>query len=325
MGLLSQIGVKEEAAYGTAVVVDRFFEFDSESLERRNRTIESSAIRAAGRKLRRGSRRALVGRDGGGTVNLAVGPDLFGIWFKHALGAVATAQPDAAGNPTVYEHTFTLGDLTGKSLTIQKGVEADDGTVEPFTLVGSKVVGWELGIDVDGFATFQATIDARDVITSQALAAASFVEGNLFHFAQAELQLGGAPVAQVLNARVNGENPMKTDKYYLGSAGLKAEPRDNGFPTVGGQLEAEFVDRATFYDVYAADTAVALVLTFVGDVISGAFNEELRVTIPEIRLGGQTPQVSGPEVPRLTVPFSGFDDGASEGITVLLRNADSTP
>lgn len=323
MGLRSQLGVAVEATYGTVATPDRFFEFNSETLERRNRTIQSNGIRAGGRSLRRGARRSLVGRDGGGNITLEVGPDQFGVFFEHALGAVDTTTPDGA--TTAREHLFTYGDLRGKSLTIQKGVEQEDETVVPFTFVGSKITQLQIGVTSDQHAEMQLTIDARDVKTDTPLAAASFIDGRLFNFAHSVINLDGAPVGKVRSFQLTIANNLDVARYYLGNQGLKDEPRDNDYPAITGQLEVDFVDRATIYDVYAADAAVDVELGFVGDIIEGAFSEELMITVPEIRLGGQTPQVSGPTVPTLTVPFEAFFDGTNDAIEVLLRNTDETP
>lgn len=325
MGLRSQLGVAAENSYGDPATVDRFFEFNSETLERRNRTIQSDGIRAGGRGLRRGKRRVLVGRDGGGNAVMEVTPDQFGIWFEHALGDVATSQPDDAGSPDVFEHEFTFGSLRGKSLTIQKGVERDDETVEPFTFVGCKVASLQLGVSVDNFATATVEVDARDVLVDEPLQSASFVEGGVFHFAQSVLNLGGGPVAQVTNLELTITNAMNVERYFLGSGGLKGEPTDNGYPGITGQLTANFVDRETLYDVYAADEPIELDTGFIGAAIDETFDEELRIVIPEIRLGGDTPKVSGVEVPQLTVPFTAFFDGSEPDINVLLRNTDATP
>lgn len=325
MGLLDQVGAKAEVTYGTAIAVDRFYEFTSEGLERRNRTIQSDGIRAGGRALRRGARRALVGRDGGGSLQLEVGPDLFGLWFEHALGSVASAQPDNVNAPTVWEHTFTMGSLRGKSLTVQKGVEQEDGTVIPFTFAGTKIADWRVTVGVDGFAVLDLTLDSQDVLTGEALQAATFVDGPLFHFAQASLELDDVVVAQVRQADIGGNNNLALDRYFLGNQGLKHEPRDDGYPEITGNLEAEFVDRTTFYDVMASDDPLKLELAFVGDVLEDTQQAELRLTVPEIRLGGGTPTVDGPTIPRVRIPFSGFYDGTSPSTTVLLRNTDATP
>lgn len=321
----SQIGAITEDVFGTFKAPTRFFEFTSETLNRNKRSITSSNIRArSSRGLQRSARRVVTGRDGTGRVNMDAGPDGLGLWLLHMLGAVATTQPDAMGAPTAYQHVFTLGSLQGKSLTIQKGVEREDETVIPYSFVGSKVTGWEFGIDVDGFLTLGVDIDARDVLTNQALVPATFADGNLFHFMQAALRLDGALVADVRGATVSGTNPMRTDRYYLGSAGIKAQQKTQGDPTVGGQFQADFVDEATLVEAYHTDAALSLELEFVGANIAAAQDERLRIAIDDIRLDGETPKVSGPEMPTLTIPFTGLDGpAAGSGLEITLVNTDA--
>jgi hypothetical protein len=324
MGLRSQVGVGVESEYGTYVEPDRFYEFVSETLERRPRRIQSDAIRAAGRGLRRGRRRVEVGRDGGGDLVLDVGPDLFGTWFEHALGSVATAQPDDVGAPTVYDHTFTMGSLRNKSLTVQKGVEDTDEVVSPFAFLGCKVAQLQLGITVDQFLRATVGLDAQDVVRTQPLAAATFVDGRLFHFQQATLSLDGTPVADVSSAELTLTNPMRTDRYYLGNAGLKKQPYDNGYPELAGSLTADWTGPGALYTSFEDDVALSLELKFVGAEIVDGFNEELTISAGEIRLDGETPKVSGPEIPTLTVPWSAFSNETDPDLQIVLRNTDAT-
>lgn len=323
MGLLDQLGVKREAAFGTPEVVDRFLEFNSETIKRNKITLQSDAIRARGRASRRGSRRVVTGRGAAGDIVFEVAPAGSGIWFEQALGAVATSQPDAAGSPTVFEHLFSVDFLWGKSMTVQIGREREDRTVVPFTYTGSKVTQLGLAIDTNGFLIATVGIDAQDELPGEALAAASFPDSAPFHFMQASLNLDGSAVANVRSAGVTIANPLDTDRYFIGSAGVKAQQRESDRVAVTGQLVVDFVSREALYDAYTADTPLELDLGFVGDNISGAFNEELLINVPDIRLNGDTPNVGGASLPQMTVPFEGFENALSEDITILLRNTDS--
>ena len=70
-GFLGQLGVKAEATYGTGVTVDRFFEFDSESLAVEVGRVESSGIRAGTRAMR-SDRRVPYVIGAGGSVEMMV-------------------------------------------------------------------------------------------------------------------------------------------------------------------------------------------------------------------------------------------------------------
>lgn len=321
IGTQVYFGTAEEAAYGTPVVVNRFYEILSEGLARDNNVITSNGLRGGARNLRRGSRRVVASRAGSGTVTMEVPTTTFGRWLRQLLGGTPTIVQQ--GTTAAYLHTYAMGDLTGKSQTIQKQLRRADGTVvSPFTLHGCKTLSGEFSISVDQILQAAFTIDAEDVDTSTAAAAASYSNVKLFHFRQGTLRVAGAAVAQVTAARTIITNNLKTDRYYLGSAGLKKEPVDNDFPTVGGSLSAEFESAATFYDRFAADSAAELVLEFVGDVIAPGFNETFRIVVPEVRFTGGTPTVGGPDVVVTDVPFEGQYDGTNPGARIEYMTTD---
>lgn len=309
------LATAEEVTYGTPVAMTRWYEFLSESLERNNNIITSNGIRcASGRNLRRGSRRVISSRSGGGDVTLEVATTGFGRWFKHLLGGT----PVITGSGP-YTHTYPLGDLSGKSLCMQKVLRDSASTeIEAFNFHGCKVLSGEFSISVDQILQLALSIDAEDVDTTTAGAAASYTNPTLFNFMGGTLNVGGSPVASVTDASVKVTNNLKTDRYYLGSAGLKAEPIDNDFPTVDGSLSAEFISSATFYDRFAADTAAALSLVFTSGTSS------LTIAVPEVRFTGGTPTVGGPDVVVTDVPFEGQYDGTNAGITITYVTADAT-
>jgi hypothetical protein len=307
------LGTAEEVTYGTPVTMTRWYEFLSEGLERRNNIITSNGIRCGGsRNLRRGSRRVISSRDGGGSITMEVATTGFGRWFKHLLGG--TPVITGAGP---YTHVYPLGDLAGKSLAIQKVLrDSASAEVEAFNYHGCKLLSGEFTIGVGQILQLAVEIDAEDVDTTTAGAAASYTNPTLYNFMGGTLNVGGAPVAAVTDASVKVTNNLKTDRYYLGSAGLKAEPIDEDLPTVDGSLSAEFISSATFYDRFAADSAAALSLVFV------AGTSTLTISVPEVRFTGGTPTVGGPDVVVADVPFEGQYDGTNAGITITYITAD---
>jgi hypothetical protein len=316
VGSNSCLATGVESVFGTPVAMTRWFEFLSENLERRNNIITSNGIRcAAGRNLRRGSRRVISSRDGGGSITMEVATTGFGRWFEHLLGGT----PGIVGGAPPYTHTYALGNLAGKSLTIQKVLRDTASTeIEAFNFHGCKILSGEFSISVDQILQLAVEIDAEDVDTSTAGAAASYTNPTLFNFQGGTLNVAGAPVASVTDASIKITNNLKTDRYYLGSAGLKAEPIDNDFPTVDGSLSAEFISSATFYDRFAADSAALLSLVFTSGTSS------LTISVPEVRFTGGTPTVGGPDVVVADVPFEGQYDGTNAGITITYVTADAT-
>lgn len=309
------LATSEETTFGTPVLPPtRWYEFLSENLERRNNIITSNGIRCgSSRNLRRGSRRVISSHDAGGSITMEVATTGFSRWFKHLLGG--TPVVTGAGP---YTHTHALGDLTGKSLTIQKVLRDTASTeIEAFNFHGCKILSGEFSISVDQILQLAVEIDAEDVDTTTAGAAASYTNPVLFNFQGGVLNVGGSPVAQVTDASIKITNNLKTDRYYLGSAGLKAEPIDNDFPTVEGSLSAEFISSATFYDRFAADSAAALSLVFTSGTSS------LTISVPEVRFTGGTPTVGGPDVVVADVPFEGQYDGSAAGVSIVYVTGDA--
>lgn len=319
-GLLTQIGTAEESTYGTPVTPSKFYELTGESLDFSKSFIESQGLRAISRNLRRRGKR--TSRSGAGDLTMEVPTVSMGRWFKHMVGGTPTSAQQ--GGTAAWLHTYSLGALTGKSLTIQKGIEEAAGVIKPFTFHGCKILGWEFGIGVDELLTLNLTIDAEDVDTSTSLAAASYPTLTQYDFTQGALKVAGSTVASVTAATVGGTNNLKSDNFYLGSLGLKGEPKDNDFPTVQGQLTAEFVSQATFVDRFINDTAASLVLEFTGAVISGIYSEILRITVPEVRFSGELPKVGGPDVVVTGVPYEGHYDGTNPGVKIEMQTTDTT-
>jgi len=329
-GLSAQIGVAKEVTVGTIVTPSRFYEFGSESLSLQKSIVQGQGLRAGIQYARR-SRRAYTTKSAGGDVSLDVSTRGMGLLFQQMLGSSTSALLSGS----TYRQIHTPGNLTGMSMTVQKGVPQTDGTVKPFTYNGCKVTGWELACAVGGFLTLSLTLDAWNETTATPLATAAYTDSNVFHFAQGTLYLGGtvstssglasvaggSAVATVKSATVTGSNPLKTDRFFFGS-GVKAEQLENDYRTVGGSLTAEFTDQATIYDVFAADGAVALRLNFVG-ADAGGVTPRLEVLIPSISFDGESPQVGGPDVVELSAGFSGLYDGTNATVQVVYETADT--
>lgn len=318
VGANTCVGIAEETvAWGTPAVVSRFYEFLSETLERRQNVQQSNAIRCGNAGyLRRGSRRSLSTYDGGGDLTMEVATSGFGVWFKHLLGAVATTGTGP------YTHTFTMGSLLDKGLTVAKTLRDSASTeIETFTFSGGKILSGTFSITTDQLLQLAVSLDFKDVSTAIAAAAASFSNVTPFSFHQGTLSIDGSTAANVTSATVTVTNALKTDSYYLGSGGTKGQQVENDFRAVTGSFDAEFAS-SVYYDLFAADTAAELVLEFVGDTPA---SETLTITVPEIHVTGETPKVGGPDVVVQAVPWEGAYDGTNSGIEIVYKTADATP
>jgi hypothetical protein len=326
LGIKTILGTSAaETVYGTPVVVDAWHEFLSESLSYRENRIMSEGIGGGtSRKLRRGAAEVVSTYDAGGSLEMEIPVAGFGRWLKHMVdGSPTTAQQGAT---PAYLHTFALGDALPPGFTLQKGLYDAAGTeIEKFTYHGGKVLSWEIALASGAIAKASLELDFEDVDTTTALAAASYGNPAVYNFAQGVIELDDGAVGTVTSISIRGRNNLKTDSYYIGAAGLKGEPADDDFPEVDGTLTYEFDDPTIFHDRLMANTAAKLELNMTGAQIDPApWDEELFITIPEVRLTGGTPNVDGRGVVTGSVPFHAREDGTNPGLTIAYQSIDTT-
>lgn len=317
--LSAQLMTFEETTYGTPGTPDRGYEFRSESLKLDIERIESQGLRS-GQRVLRSDRWAAGKKSVSGDVVLELMNKSFGRWFKHAFGGVVTSQPDAPGNPTVYKHTFTPGDIpTGQ--TIQVGRTDVGGTTRPFTYHGCRVGGWKLECAVDEIATFTASIVGEDEDTATALATITYpATMSLMTFTQGTLSIAGSAV-DVKSASVEGSNGLAEDRYFLGSS-LRKAPLEANLREYTGTLDSEFTD-LTAYNRFVNGTEAELILLFEGATISTTYKYQTKVTA-NVRFDGETPSIGGPEIVMQSVPFKVVDNGTTS-IKVEYQTTDTLP
>lgn len=323
LGVRTLLGSAEETTYGTPVTIDRRHAFLSEDLAASHDVIASEAITGSADAVRLGASRAINTRSAGGQVTLEVSRTGFGRWLKLMLQGASTIEQQES--TTAYLQTHPLGTVTHPA-TIQKILRNPAGTnVAVLTLTGAVVASWEMSVSTRQLLQARLTFDAREVqtgVSGAALAALAVPAPVPWTFREGTLSFDASPVARVSEAQVSCDNGLVTDTHFLGGSGLKDQPYVGGFKTPSGQLTYEVTDLA-MYNLWTADTAVALDLSFVGNTIEGAYSEELTVTMPDIRLEGGAPTVGGPSAVAPRVPFSAVFDGTNNPLTVTYQSTDT--
>lgn len=320
-GLSAQLGVAEETVYGTPVTVTRFYEMLDETMDCDIQRIESAGLRS-GVRVQRSDRWVAGKKAVKGDIKMELMDRSMGLWFKHCLGGVASAQPDAGGSPTVWKHTFTPGNLP-VGLTVQIGKPSVLSVVHPFTYHGCRVNEWELAGKVGEIATLKASLLGEDESTDIALAAASYpAAANLMTFVEGSLTVGGNPM-DIKEFNIGGDNKLAGDRYFFGSR-LRKQALDNGVREYTGELDTEFVD-LTAYNRFVNGVEAALVLLFESaTVISGALKFQTKVTA-NVRFDGETPKVSGAEALEQPLAFKCLGNTAATAITVDYQTTDTAP
>lgn len=312
-GLWGQLMIVDEVTYGTFVAPTRGFEFTGEGPVALDREIIDSMGIRAGRRIQSRFAQGVQRIEGDITMELA--PQGFGLWLKHIFGGVATT----GSGP--YVHTFTPGDLTGKSLTVQIGRPDVGGTVRAFSYLGCKVTEAELSAQVNEYAELTVSLYGAHEDTSQSLAVASYPASlSPFVFTQGVLSVAGTNT-DVRNFTLNIDNALITDRHFIRATTPERpkEPLEGGFRQVTGSFEADFTS-LTDYNRYVNATQAALVLTFTQAPHS------LVITM-NVRFDGSTPGINSlDEIVAQTMEFkaiSATSDAAA--ITAVLTNADSAP
>lgn len=335
-GLASQVGIGAESTVGTAVTVDHFLEFDSESVNFTKNTLQGVGLHAGG-LYNRANRRVISTVTAGGdlTVEAAYNKQLL-LW-KNILGTLVGPTSISTG---VYSSVITPGSLKGTSLTYQKGVPQTDGTVQPFTFNGCKVTGAKFSVSTSQIAMLACTVDAWNVATATSLAAASYSTTNgVFNFSQATIKIGGTPsttsgvtsisggtpLTTLVNAyELDFSNPMKVDRYGLGSAGVKKEQIENDYRPLTGTLTGEFTQRSEIWDLFQADTGTSLQITFTGPNITSGNPYKLDIVLPSVKFDTGELSVAGPDVVPLNVNYTVLDNQIDNVCQVTIVNADAS-
>lgn len=305
-GVAGQFGYKTETTNGTAETVDTFLPINSESVQHEIQRLESAGIRA-------GRLTVHTWKAGQKTISGDIETELWNTdvatLFNHMFGSVSTAT-----NGSLWDYTFTPGDLTGQTFTAQVGRPDIGGTVRPFTWAGCKVGSWSLSCTAGEIAMLNLSIVAQTETNGDALASASYDSGlDPFVFTEGNLSIAGSTNNTVKSVDLEGDNGL-TERFRLGSATSK-EYLENALREYTGTATVDF-EGLTQYDRFLDGDEAALVLEFANGT------ETLKATL-NVRFDGEAPELSGVELLEQNVPFKGVSTTSdSNTITVVLTNGE---
>lgn len=341
-GLSGQFGHKLETTWATAVTVDTFQLYDSESMELEVKWAESEGLQA-GQQVQLANYAVQTTRAAKGSVAIEYATKKMGQLFKAMLGSTVATPTLISGS--AYKQVHQLGNHAGIGLTCQFGRPQTDGTVKPFTYPGCKVTGWELSSSEGELLKLDLELDAKDETTltstpaGAALAAASYTVGNeVFTHNQLVVKIGGTAstasnvvsiaggttvTTVIKSVNVKGTNPFATERN--GTAATKSEPIQNGLTEVEVELECEFTNQAEFYDVFRAGTVVPLQLVWTGTtIISGAEVPKLDIILSAAKILNAPAPVDGSDIVVQKVSFKMYRDGTNAALQAFITSADVT-
>lgn len=322
-----------ESVFKTGVAPTRAYEITDEGLDWNPNRKQGQGIRV-GSRVARSNRRVTPTADGGGDFTIECASKGMGLLLQVAFGTATSTL--VAGS--TFQQVFTLGD-TPSSLTIQKGVVEDGGTVDPITFLGCMVDAFEFNFPNADIATLKTTVDAADISTVQAFTPVTSLYPtepvNLFHFANASLSMGAltaptatalgagaTPTANIRDASVVVGNNLTKNKFNFGGGGRKAK-QNRGIRTISGKFTMQY-DATTYRDLFIADSPMNLVINYTAGSLSTGL-ETLQVIVPEIKFDGELPKANGTDLITVPMAFTGLDNQtAAQPIWAVLRTADTT-
>ena len=326
MPIETQLGTKNETTYGTAVTVDRFVPFLSESIQPETFRTRTPGLRANKRTAR--TDEYVAGITGyAGSIELPVESLGFGIWLARSLGQVATSGPTGGA----YQHVGTIDPdacLPSFTMQVNRPFAPCAATDQAFTWEGGQVSSGELNVSVDEVVKFSAEIIAEDGTTGTSLAAASYPAGEPLAWSKASLTVGGTTVP-VTSFSLKCNNNLKTDRHYLQNSARRSQASRDDFPEVTVEFEADF-GSLTQYNRFVAETAAgtraALVFaaTSVTAITTGVF-PGVSVSLPAVDFTELSVAVEGTEMLMQSITGMVLDNGTDEPISFTYTSADSTP
>ena len=332
----ASVGLKAETVFGTAVVVDKFFEFLSEDFDWIP-TFDTAAGMRYGKRVVAGDRRVLVKEESNGSLEVELMTKGMGALFTAALGTGVSTQ---IGATIAYQQLITPGTTDYlPSYTIQVGVPPlGGGAANAQTYAGMVCGGFELTAGA-GIPTLNVNFLGKSMDTSTSLAVASYPASNSpYSFVHGAITIGGTvtlptsttlasggtAAANVRDFSLTVDNTLDSEGFTYGGAGKRSRKPAMGLLAISGSLTAEY-DSNVLRDAFRNQTDLSLVLTFTATTaIVGSSYPTIQVTIPNIRLDGEMPKPAGGDVITQTVPFTGMDNrSAGSAIYVAIVTAET--
>jgi hypothetical protein len=329
-GLGSQLGLKKETTWGTAVTVDKFFRYESETFALERTYVDPVGLQA-GITFAPQSLTKATTRTAGGGFELMMPYKLSGHLFDQMVPGTIT--PAQIASTTAYLSTFNVGSggVPTKSATIQINKPATSSGDTAFTYPGSVLTSAEFSMATGGVLSGTWTWVSKDETTpattpaGAALASATYASSDdVWSHVDTTLTYAGSPVAGVTGVTLTWEQPYADGRFFLDGSGTRAKPIPNGVATVTGTLTGEWYD-STFYSAFRSGAFAALVVTFAGPTAIAASNfPTIKFTLPAIQIRGSSPQVGGPDLLDLSIPFVAKYDGTNAPMKVEYTSTETT-
>ena len=319
-----QLGFANESTYGTGVVVTRFFEYESESIEETEGRTEGDPLRLGSHHIR-SDRFTPYFSGASGSVEMAVMSKGMGFFLKHMLGQVATTGP---AETTVYTHTGSEAELLGDSFTMQVNRPFHPlGTNQAFTYRGGKITEWTLSNSVDENLMLELALDFMQVDTNVAMATASYPTAmDNLTWAGGVVNIGGSNY-DVTEFSLQCNNGLDVDRRQIRANTDKKEPTQSRAEYTFS-LNADFesmTQRTRAHTTTRAGALAAITATWNGPTLLGStIYPQFAVSIPAGRFDAWKGATEGTDAIQQELSGVVRYDGTNSPVTVTYKSADTT-
>lgn len=322
-GLGAQLAVAKETTYGTRVTPSRALPIVSEDLAENPEFFRSDALRA-GQMARAANLHRRTTRQVEGTINMELLTEGMGWLFDMLHGNTVT--PTAVSGSTLAKeqvHEIGLEAPWGKSLSIQVGRPGTGGVVHPFDYLGCKITEVSIECEAGGAVTVAATIDGQQEITDKNLVVATYeTDAVPYVFPDVFLLIEGSPVENVRSLTWNISVPQNTERFHLGTSGLKDQPIANELVEITAEAVMEF-NTMTDHNRFKDETEVELQAAMSGPEIESGNPYTVLLESPAVKQTSSGPAVEGPDVITASATFEILANGTDAPLTATLINTDT--
>ena len=320
----SQWMMKKETTWGTAVTVDKPFEYESETFQGSSEHYDGVGLRAD-TTFASSTRTKKLKRTAAGDMTMSMPYKNLGAILDQMVTGTVTP---VVVNGTGFKSTFNVGSGAAptKSATIQINKPRSDSTDVAYTYPGSMITGAAFSFATGSVPMLTSSWVAKDETTpgttpaGAALASASYPAGdNIWTDLEITVSVNSVTATRVSGVELNWSIPRATDRRYLDGSATYAQPVVNGRAQIEGTITAEWDDTTVaYYDLFRAGTFVPIIVTVASATVipgSTAFPTML-YTMPHVQLRGTSPTVSGPDLIGLSIPFVVKYDGTNAPLKV---------
>lgn len=325
-GLGMTLGIGAETSYGAYATPTRWYPIEDEKFTVDRKFSDAKAI-VGGSLVRQAAQTVLLNEVVKGSIKMPLVNSGIGMLLEAALGSMSAPVQQATS--AAWKSTGVLSSTVGKSYSVQVGRPQTNGTVTPFTYLGCKATSLDLSIESGSVAELSLDFVGQSMVETESLVSAVYPASDpiVFSFQGSTLSAGvyGSEtlMANVRKASIKLARKLDEERFYIGGNGLLAEPIENDFVDITGDLTVDFTS-TTDWDVWVNSAAqISLILNFVGQQIAAGYNYSVALAIPVAQVEGDDPEVSGPKIVERTVKFTGLNNNAVAPLSATVVSTDT--